>query len=80
GEIDLDKGIAPEEMRLKIIDALKRKDYTAMGEVGERIASKFVKEKLNAVVFDKEGPSGADRDIILNGEYGVLEAKLTTYR
>jgi len=73
-QIDLDAGQATEEMIARVNSGKKK----LMGEVGEEIAAKFAKEKLGATVFEKEGDTGPDRKIILDGDPGILEAKLTT--
>ena len=75
-EIDLDVGMAPEEM----IARVKSGDKVEMGDVGEKIAAKFTEEKLKAIVLRKEGATGPDRKILLDGEPSILEAKLTTYK
>ena len=74
-EIDLYAGMTPEEM----IARVKSGNKVEMGKVGEKIAAKFAKEKLKAIVFEKEGSTGPDRNILLDGEHGILEVKLTTY-
>jgi len=79
-EIDLDAGMAPQKMIDEVNDALKAHDTVKLGEIGERIAAKFVEEKLKATVFRKDGNIGPDRKIILDGELGIIEAKLTTHK
>ena len=74
-EMDLDAGMASEEMIARVKTGKKIK----MGEVGEEIAAKFAEEKLKAKVFGKNKLTGPDRKIILDGDPGILEAKLTTY-
>jgi len=78
-EIDLDAGMAPKEMIDEANDALKAKDTAKLGEIGERIAAKFAEEKLKAIVFWKDEYIGPDREIIIDGKLGIIEAKLTTY-
>ncbi|MBO3804028.1 MAG: hypothetical protein JTT11_09215 [Candidatus Brockarchaeota archaeon] len=77
-EIDLDAGMAPKEMIDEVNDALKARDTVKLGEIGEKIAAKFAKEKLKATVFQKDGNIGPDRRIILDGELGIIESKFTT--
>jgi len=78
-EIDLDAGMAPKEMIDEVNDALKAHDTAKLGEIGERIAAKFAEEKLKATVFRKDEYIGPDREIIIDGKLGIIEAKLTTY-
>jgi len=51
-----------------------------MGKVGEEIATEVVEEKLKATVFKKDEHElfGPDREILIDGDYGILEAKLRT--
>jgi len=76
-EIDLDAGMATEEM----IERVRSRDKCKMGEVGEEIAEKFVVEELGAKVLGKPSKvshHGPDLKLLIDGEPGIVEAKLVT--
>jgi hypothetical protein len=75
GEIDFGNGRVPESMRIRV-----NCSKNEMGKVGEEIATEVVEEKLKATVFKKDEykPFGPDREILIDGDYGILEAKLRT--
>jgi len=75
GEIDFGTGMVPESIRIRI----KTGDTYVKGKVGERIAANIAKKKLNAIILDEvKKLTKADREIIIDGDFGIIEAKLAT--
>jgi len=75
GEIDFGTGRVPEDMRIRI----KTGDRYVKGEVGEEIATKIAEEKLKAMILDEvKKLTKADREIMIDGDFGIIEAKLAT--
>jgi len=74
GEIDFGNGRVPESMRIRVKSGNKH----VKGDVGEEIAAKIVEEKFEATVFGKRKFTGPDREILIDGDPGILEAKLAT--
>lgn len=75
GEIDFGTGRVPENMRIRI----KTGDKYVKGEVGEEIAAKIAEKKLKAMILDEvKKLTKADREIMINGDFGIIEAKFAT--
>jgi len=76
-EIDFDTHRIPEEMRLIWEKAINSNNTKEMGKLGERVAAKIAEKEYNVKVYPKKGETGPDREITLDSELIILEAKST---
>jgi len=75
GEIDFGTGRVPENIRIRVSAG----DKYVKGKIGERIAVDIATKKLNVEILDKvKKLTKADREILIDGNFGIIEAKLVT--